>query len=499
MISIQVWSVLIFSTVLQQCQGQLLSVDNYEQQYSNDNCECTDIPPGDIWTCEEQAGWGKCDRQWMSRGNYCAKTCGRCNCDEGSLSTSASINIQALSVAPSDTVIITESAKPQSCACDDLPPNQASTCEQQKRWGKCERNWMKAPRSSAPNGFCATTCGRCSCEVIEEQQQVPQASGGDCVCSDIAPMGSAFDCKTQSRFGKCEASWMLATTEHPNGYCQISCGRCTCRQTEEDHPCDILRQNGNAVSILRVSSVAVSNVESATVASLSSAIAQVEGGSKNAVSAAQESSEAIGLAVADAVATVSISGCTQGENSRASGFGSAESDAFARAVGSAIAESFASAGSSQVSLNASTFEQVVKTALAYAEASVSISGDAEVDVVSSAVSSAVACVLAESLSKAFAQLDDAIAQSVVSVNECPQELINQLTDINTDQQLFTAARSVPKLSPIPVPTPTPSPARVCQDVQPSTFRRTCQFVAAMDRCNQVLPGECERSCGKCQV
>jgi len=80
--------------------------------------------------------------------------------------------------------------------------------------------------------------------------------------------------------------------------------------------------------------------------------------------------------VANALASISISGCTIGENARATGFGSAESESFALAVGSAVAESFASAGNSQVALNVATVEEVVKTGLAYAEASVTISGDA---------------------------------------------------------------------------------------------------------------------------
>ena len=39
--------------------------------------ECVDEPvPGDSYTCAEQAGWGKCDEEWM-RG-YCNLSCARC-------------------------------------------------------------------------------------------------------------------------------------------------------------------------------------------------------------------------------------------------------------------------------------------------------------------------------------------------------------------------------------------------------------------------------------
>eukprot|EP01024_Parvocaulis_polyphysoides_P031660 TRINITY_DN28532_c0_g1_i4.p1 TRINITY_DN28532_c0_g1~~TRINITY_DN28532_c0_g1_i4.p1 ORF type:complete len:517 (+),score=75.33 TRINITY_DN28532_c0_g1_i4:186-1736(+) len=513
MIGVQVWRFFALTLVSQQICWALLEADGYNY---GDSCDCVDVAPGPpFYTCEQQAGWGKCDRGWMKNGNYCAKTCGRCTC-EPELSSEASIVLTPdafeLQISANGAEYFAESARPDerqyyvedvqdSCTCDDIPTSAFESCEDQRRWGKCERGWMKAPRASAPNGFCATTCGRCTCEVaVPVEVSIDTISEDGCACTDISPIGSTFDCRTQSRFGKCEAAWMLDTREDPNGYCQISCGRCTCRPHEED-PCDVLRPTGDSVSILRVSSVAVSQVESATAESVSSAIAQVQDGSVDTVSAAQSSAESIGLAVADAVASVSISGCTQGENAVATGFGSAESESFARAVGSAVAESFASAGNSQVALNAATVEEVVKTGLAFAEASVTISGDAQVNIDSTTVSSAIACVLSESLSRAYAKLEDAIVSSAASVQECPPELINQLTGIVTEEQLFTSGPSASRASaptPTPVPSPSPSPT-VCRDVRPSGFSRSCQFIAFSDRCDQVQPGECERSCGKCQV
>lgn len=40
---------------------------------------CQDIAPDDQYTCQEQKKWGKCDAPWMLEGNYCAKSCDRCN------------------------------------------------------------------------------------------------------------------------------------------------------------------------------------------------------------------------------------------------------------------------------------------------------------------------------------------------------------------------------------------------------------------------------------
>jgi hypothetical protein len=39
---------------------------------------CTDQPPNSQYTCAQQKQWGKCSASWMTSGNFCAKTCGRC-------------------------------------------------------------------------------------------------------------------------------------------------------------------------------------------------------------------------------------------------------------------------------------------------------------------------------------------------------------------------------------------------------------------------------------
>eukprot|EP01025_Chloroclados_australasicus_P027985 TRINITY_DN2770_c1_g2_i1.p1 TRINITY_DN2770_c1_g2~~TRINITY_DN2770_c1_g2_i1.p1 ORF type:complete len:850 (-),score=146.97 TRINITY_DN2770_c1_g2_i1:2694-5243(-) len=40
--------------------------------------DCDDIPPPSDFSCKEQALWGKCDREWMTSGDFCRKTCGQC-------------------------------------------------------------------------------------------------------------------------------------------------------------------------------------------------------------------------------------------------------------------------------------------------------------------------------------------------------------------------------------------------------------------------------------
>ena len=38
---------------------------------------CSDVQ-ADHYSCQDQKSWGKCDASWMIDGNYCQKTCGRC-------------------------------------------------------------------------------------------------------------------------------------------------------------------------------------------------------------------------------------------------------------------------------------------------------------------------------------------------------------------------------------------------------------------------------------
>eukprot|EP01025_Chloroclados_australasicus_P065866 TRINITY_DN898_c0_g2_i3.p3 TRINITY_DN898_c0_g2~~TRINITY_DN898_c0_g2_i3.p3 ORF type:complete len:173 (+),score=20.12 TRINITY_DN898_c0_g2_i3:262-780(+) len=60
--------------------GTKRSADTVEQQTSQ---ECFDVPTNDQYSCAQQKQFGKCSSQWMIQGGYCALTCGRC----GSLQT----------------------------------------------------------------------------------------------------------------------------------------------------------------------------------------------------------------------------------------------------------------------------------------------------------------------------------------------------------------------------------------------------------------------------
>ncbi len=39
---------------------------------------CVDLAKGQEYSCIQQKAWGKCDEEWMVSGDYCRKSCGRC-------------------------------------------------------------------------------------------------------------------------------------------------------------------------------------------------------------------------------------------------------------------------------------------------------------------------------------------------------------------------------------------------------------------------------------
>ncbi len=100
---------------------------------SSDEVSCTDIAPGDTFSCGEQVGWDKCDEAFMD--GYCNRSCGRC----------AGIG--------------------DGASCTDVAPSDAYSCEQQAGWGKCDEPFME--------GFCQASCGTCS---IDTQLINPNAS-----------------------------------------------------------------------------------------------------------------------------------------------------------------------------------------------------------------------------------------------------------------------------------------------------------------------------------
>jgi len=65
---------------------------------------CTDIPPDDLYSCVEQAGWGKCNEPWMV--GFCDLSCGRCPepNDGTGVDTVFDVNCEVEPVNPNATV-----------------------------------------------------------------------------------------------------------------------------------------------------------------------------------------------------------------------------------------------------------------------------------------------------------------------------------------------------------------------------------------------------------
>lgn len=85
---------------------------------------------------------------------------------------------------------------PWECQCDDVPPDNVYTCEQQASWKKCGESWME--------GLCRKSCGRCDCSMLTD---VPPPA---------APGAPVYTCAEQRSWGKCGEDWM-------KGYCLKSC------------------------------------------------------------------------------------------------------------------------------------------------------------------------------------------------------------------------------------------------------------------------------------
>eukprot|EP01026_Neomeris_dumetosa_P061164 TRINITY_DN57733_c0_g1_i1.p1 TRINITY_DN57733_c0_g1~~TRINITY_DN57733_c0_g1_i1.p1 ORF type:complete len:391 (+),score=36.25 TRINITY_DN57733_c0_g1_i1:134-1306(+) len=84
---------------------------------------------------------------------------------------------------------------------DRIPEGSVYSCEDQKKWGKCDEPWLR--------GYCDCTCGRDSSVGI-----IKDTPASD-VCTDIPPPGG-HSCADQAAWGKCGESWM-------RGYCGCSC------------------------------------------------------------------------------------------------------------------------------------------------------------------------------------------------------------------------------------------------------------------------------------
>eukprot|EP01026_Neomeris_dumetosa_P022436 TRINITY_DN1932_c0_g2_i2.p3 TRINITY_DN1932_c0_g2~~TRINITY_DN1932_c0_g2_i2.p3 ORF type:complete len:268 (-),score=31.37 TRINITY_DN1932_c0_g2_i2:343-1059(-) len=151
---------------------------------------CYDIQPPGQFTCEQQASLGKCARNWMLTGSFCAQSCGYCENE-----------------------------------CLEIEPDEQTTCAMIRA-----RNQCNTPQIVS-NGFCKQACGTCagaqrpSPSVVKTVPTEPTIAPEPTipeqfVCTDISP-DKTYTCADQQRFGKCNSAWMVS-----GGFCARSCGRC---------------------------------------------------------------------------------------------------------------------------------------------------------------------------------------------------------------------------------------------------------------------------------
>lgn len=94
---------------------------------------------------------------------------------------------------------------------EQAPPGSSWTCQQQAAWGKCGATFMKV--------YCGCTCGAAATAGAA-------SSNTSCTCSDIQP--NHYFCSDEAKWQKCGQGYMKPDSQVPEGYCQITCGRCQC-------------------------------------------------------------------------------------------------------------------------------------------------------------------------------------------------------------------------------------------------------------------------------
>jgi len=146
----------------ERCKG-LYDDSDFDAKAAAANGTCVDEYPPDVdtrYTCEDQAGFGKCDEGWMD--GYCLLSCGKCVKPVArQIASAASVpkgkaNATEEVGAPSagDEISGNSTATEQACA-DEYPPNVDTqfTCEDQASFGNCDDDWM--------DGYCLLSCDKC--------------------------------------------------------------------------------------------------------------------------------------------------------------------------------------------------------------------------------------------------------------------------------------------------------------------------------------------------
>ncbi|KAK9835375.1 hypothetical protein WJX81_005549 [Elliptochloris bilobata] len=136
---------------------------------SGGNSGCSDRPPSQYYTCQQQAQFGSCSQGYMTDTGgdhpqgYCQSTCGRCNGGGSNNGGGNNNNNNNNSNGGNNGGQSTgKGANGQTCPCTDTQPDSSASCQQQAGWGNCGQAFMTNPTNDSPCGHCMRTCGRCS-------------------------------------------------------------------------------------------------------------------------------------------------------------------------------------------------------------------------------------------------------------------------------------------------------------------------------------------------
>lgn len=122
---------------------------------------CSDHPPPGKYGCNKQRDFDKCGAEFMIAGDFCQRTCGRCQGERWlcSLPGHACLSIVILyyDTVPWFAVSKTHLNHEAEYAghCNDIQPPGHYTCAEQKKFGKCDEHYIR------DWGYCASTCERC--------------------------------------------------------------------------------------------------------------------------------------------------------------------------------------------------------------------------------------------------------------------------------------------------------------------------------------------------
>ena len=140
-------------------------------QVCNVNASCDDTAPSSSASCSQQKQWGKCTSHWMTSGGYCRQTCGKCtNSSSATTPRPACTDTppnqqyscrQQQSYGACNAKFMTSGdfcattcgrCIPPPTKCSDVPDSPSVSCRQRLQWNQCNEFWMTT------YNYCAQVC-----------------------------------------------------------------------------------------------------------------------------------------------------------------------------------------------------------------------------------------------------------------------------------------------------------------------------------------------------